>query len=193
MVGYVKGIETPVAGFRELKPARTMTMPPRQSAPAMVMPLESRDPPRAGPLPDDGKFPTTIINPSGLECDFLLHRLRDLTGTAEVIMQHQRDLGVLRCWEESYIITRMLIITDQLLRRLPVYLYKAVDRAILIEAIEGNRFFADMADDDPRLNVSAVRLATTLRRQVVGLLREPIGYVKLGEGRLRLPERRASR
>lgn len=123
----------------------------------------------------------------GAACRFLLVRLADVTATTEAIIHHPSPGQMISPWSRSSVVGHVRRWVD-ILRALPphVLVISLIDRAIVVQAIEGNPYFARMADDDPRLTIEAVRAANAVRERFRAALRMPIGRISLGSGRRRI-------
>ncbi len=119
---------------------------------------------------------------------FLLFRIADITATAEAILHHPEPGAHIAPYTREGV-TRHVVGMRNALRRddRELLLSTPLSKAVLIQAIENNPYFAQMHDTDPRLTVAAVRQAEALRMKVAGLLNRKIAKVPLGEGRKRLP------
>jgi hypothetical protein len=121
-------------------------------------------------------------------CRFLLARLKDVSGTTEAIVHRPPPGQMISPWNRDHVVQRVRGWV-QALRDNPrhIFVITPLDRAVIVEAIEGNRYFADMHDTDPRLTVDAVRQANALRERIATALGQQIRRVPLGDGRRRLP------
>jgi hypothetical protein len=129
-----------------------------------------------------------VIPLSDPERQFLLYRLCDRTGTTDAVL-HNVALGLIRSnWERDQVLHRLSEVINALRRGLSVIMVSPIDKALIVEAIQGNPYFAQMRDTDPRLTVSALRQADALRQRVSTALDQPIKRVPLGAGRSRLPD-----
>lgn len=109
-----------------------------------------------------------VISLSAPERMFLLYRLADRTNTIEAVL-HNPPAGKHLCpWNRDLIIVSPL------------------DRALTVQGIEGNPYFAQMRDADPRLTPDALRQANALRERLAALLAVQIARVPLGQGRRRI-------
>lgn len=122
------------------------------------------------------------------EAMFLLYRLADLTAVAEAIAHHPAPGKMVSPWSREQIIRRAIAIVKVLRRGQPLWVLTPLDTALIVQGIEGNPYFARMADDDPRLTPTAARAANALREKVQKALGRPVGRVPLGGERRRVAE-----
>jgi hypothetical protein len=118
---------------------------------------------------------------------FLLYRLADLTATAEAILHRKAPAGSAPRWSREQVLGKTAGLVAALRTAPNVFILGDIDKAIVIEGIEGNRYFAQMADDDPRLCAAGIAQADALRLILQTKLKQPIRPVPLGRPRLRLP------
>jgi hypothetical protein len=133
--------------------------------------------------------PALLLPVSPAECKFLLARLADIAATTEAIVHNPRGNVHISPWTRQQVTLRVAALVKTL-RALPqhVFIVTPLDRRIQIEAIEGNPYFAQMHDSDPRLTIAAVKQANALRERLATLLGQKIRPVPLGAGRTRLVE-----
>jgi hypothetical protein len=134
--------------------------------------------------------PPIVFPLSQAERRFLLYRLADRGAVADRILHtHSTSTRqMLPSWSRDQVLTRIDALIDSLRRKEVVIFISRLDRLLAIEAIEGNPYFAQMHESDPRLTVAAVRAAESLRQRLSASLGKRIGRVPLGPGRKRLSE-----
>lgn len=133
--------------------------------------------------------PKPVVLPiSAAECLFLLYRVADVTATAEAIVHHPDESKHISPWSRQQVVVRVVELVRHL-REKParLYLISRLDKAIIINAIEANPYFARMADGDPRLTVDAIRMAEHFRSRLQTALGQQVRRVPLGKGRSRIP------
>lgn len=133
--------------------------------------------------------PRPVVVPlSDPERQFLLYRLCDRTAMTDAVL-HKPVPGQIRTnWTRDQVLHRLAEVIDALRHGRNVIMISPIDKALVIEAIEGNPYFAQMKDHDPRLTVDAVKQADALRARVSTALDRRIERVRLGAGRRRLPD-----
>lgn len=120
---------------------------------------------------------------------FLLHRIGDITATAEAILHNPHAGKMISPWSRDHVVQRIVQLRNTLREDRDVFfLISSLDRAIFIDAIVHNSYFAAMHDTDPRLTIDAVRQANALRDRLAAAIGQRIARVPLGVGRTRLPQ-----
>jgi hypothetical protein len=131
--------------------------------------------------------PRPIVVPlSDPERAFLLYRLCDRTNTTDAVL-HQPDGQISRSWNRDQVLHRLGEIINALRRGRDIIMVSPIDKALVVHAIEGNPYFAQMKLSDPRLTVAALKQANALRERIAAALERRIARVPLGAGRSRLP------
>jgi hypothetical protein len=145
----------------------------------------------AAPARRGARIPRPItLAISNAERLFILHRIKDVAGTAEAVVHSPAADEYVSPWTRQQAVSRILAMVQALRKEVPVLLVISnLDKAILVNAIEANPYFADMHDADPRLTVDAVRQANTLRERLARALGVSIKRVPLGAGRTRISEK----
>ncbi|HTB47050.1 MAG TPA: hypothetical protein VK741_25760 [Acetobacteraceae bacterium] len=121
-----------------------------------------------------------LLNLDDIERALLLHRLADVAGTAEAILHRPPPPGehVAR-WQRAQVIARVVSLVAVLRHGRPLLVLSDIDRAVLIEGIEGNRWaLALPAADIPLLRAAAQR-ADALRLKLSRAIDRPIGRMAL--------------
>jgi hypothetical protein len=67
-----------------------------------------------------------------------------------------------------------------------IFIVSDLDRKILVRAVEQNRYFANMDDDDPRLTVDQLKAAEVVRQKVAEATGWPVKRILTAAGRRRL-------
>jgi hypothetical protein len=135
--------------------------------------------------------PRPVVVPlSDPERQFLLYRLCDRTATTDAVL-HNPDPGLIRSsWTRDQVLHRLSEIINALRRGHNAIMVSPIDKALVVQAIEGNPYFAQMHLSDPRLTVDALRQANALRERIAAALERRIARVPLGAGlRSRLPDK----
>jgi hypothetical protein len=117
---------------------------------------------------------------------FLLCRLADIGATAEAIVHNPPPLQIAPPWPRKQVVVHIEGVVHALRNGCAeLRIIGKLGARVITEAIEGNPYFARMADDDPRLCAAAIRRADALRLRIARAIGTPIGPVPLGSGRQR--------
>jgi hypothetical protein len=116
---------------------------------------------------------------------FLLFRLQDLTGSTERVLHHPPHGRIISQWTREQILNHCAGLV-RILRSDGEHLLVigAIQKALIVQAIECNPYFVDMHDSDPRLCSAAIAQADALRLVMQATLHCPIKPVPLGRKRV---------
>lgn len=110
---------------------------------------------------------------------FLLYRLSDIADTTDAIVDNPPTGQMTSPWTRAQIINRAASLVTALRDGRELLLVGEAVKAILVEAIEGNLYFAQMEADDPRRNEAAIAQADALRKLLQRVLARPIRPIPL--------------
>jgi hypothetical protein len=118
------------------------------------------------------------------ERSFLLHGLCDVSATHKAIVDHPPSWLVISMWTDQQVTDRIAKLCRMLREEvMALFLTSPLDKAIIAEAIGGNRYFVQMQAGDPRMNADSVSQIIALRERVQFQLRCAIKQVQVGEYR----------
>ena len=115
---------------------------------------------------------------------FLLYRLADLTATTEAVLHHPPQGRIISQWSREQILTKVRGLVAVLRSDANVFVLGDMAKAIVVEGIEGNPYFVQMHDTDPRLCSAAIAQADALRLMLQVKLKCSIKPVPVGRPRL---------
>jgi hypothetical protein len=130
--------------------------------------------------PNGRKSPTVVLRLTDEERAYLLNRIADVSATTEAVQHRPRQGEHISPWTREIVVAHVIRIRDALRTRALILLLSDLDCRIIAEGIEGNRYFTNMREGDPRFHPRAIHKAHECRRKIIAAIGYTMSNIDLG-------------